>query len=75
MTSAGDVTARLPSNGGANPSTNTDEKWFCTLCVRRYGGWTGCEEMHARAVPAKLPLLSVELERARARSSSLSFLT
>ena len=28
-------------------------------------GWTGCEEMHARAVPAKLPLLSVELERAR----------
>lgn len=64
---AGDVIARSPGNGGANPSTNTDEKPPGSVRVP-YNGVTGREEMHARAVPAKLPLLSLT----RARRLTLS---
>ena len=74
MTSVGDVTARLPSNGGANPSTNTDEKWFCTPCVRRYGGGRGAKRCMPGPFQLNYPYFQWN-SSARARSPSLSFLT
>lgn len=50
-----------------------EHRWKATGSVRvPYNGVTGREEMHARAVPAKLPLLSLTRARRLTLSSSLS---